>query len=111
MNRRPTFRFDGYRYLVRSDEEIALCQPLRIKTQYKMRRRLYETDRNFQPKNRIEKRNVLQGIKPLVPHRRRPLNLNAFRLLRYRPIGYSDKELPLHAEPSLDIGNIVCSDD
>jgi hypothetical protein len=36
MNRQTTFGFDGYRYLMRSDKEIALCEPIRIKTQRKM---------------------------------------------------------------------------
>jgi hypothetical protein len=71
---------------------------------------LYETDRNFQPKYKIEKRKVLQGIQRLVPHRHLPLDLNAFRPLRLllcRLIGYSDKVLPLHAEASLEMGNVA----
>jgi hypothetical protein len=100
---------------MRSDKEIALCEPLRIKTQCKMGRRSYETDRKCQTKTKIEKRKVLQGIKPLVPHRRLPLNLNAFCLLHLlllrRLIGYSDDVLPLPTEDSLDMGNVECSED
>ncbi len=60
----------------------------------------------------IEKKKVLQGIKPLVPHRRLPLNFRPLLgLLRCRPIGYSDEELPLPAEGSLDMGNVACSED
>ena len=45
---------------------------------------------------------VLQGTKPLVPVRRLSINLDAFRLLDCRMIGYSDKEPPLQAKLFLD---------
>jgi hypothetical protein len=117
MNRRTAFRFGGYRYLMRSDKEIFLSQSLCIKTQYKMRRRFYETERKFQVKTRIDKKKGLQGIKCLVPHCRLPLTLHAFsllrllRLLRGRLISYSDEVLPLPAEFGLDMGNVECLED
>ena len=56
----------------------------------------------------------LQGIKRLVPHRRLPLNLNAFRLFRLlfrRRITHSDEALPLPTEDGFYIGNVECSED
>jgi hypothetical protein len=117
MNRRTTFRFGGYGYLMRSDKEIFLSQPFCIKTQYKTRRRFYKTERIFQLSTRIEKKNGLQWIKRLIPHRRLPLTLHTFSLLRLLPplcgrlVSYSNEVLPLPTEDSLDMGDVACSED
>ena len=81
-----------------------------------MRRRLYETERNFQQKKYSIEKKGLQGIKRLVPYRRLPINPNTFRLrllhlLGRRLISYSDEVFTLPSEDSFDIGNIACSDD
>jgi len=39
------------------------------------------------------------------------INLDAFRLLHCRTIGYSDKEPPLQAKLLLDTGDIMRSED
>jgi hypothetical protein len=57
-----------------------------------------------------------QCTKGLIPYRRLPLNLNAFRLdllhlLRCRLISYSDEVLPLPAKDSFNMGNVLCSED
>ena len=117
MNRRTAFRLDGYRYLMCSDKNIFFGQPLRVKIQFKMRRRLYETEGIFQLNTGIRKIKGLQGIKRLIPHRRLPLDLHAFRLLRlvrllFRPlITDSDEELPLPTIDGLYTGNVECSED
>ena len=71
-------------------------------------------NRTVSRKRTNEKKKVPQGIKPLIPHRRSPHNLNASRLLHgffcCHSMGYSDEVLPLHAE-SLDMGNVIRSED
>ena len=64
----------------------------------------------------LKRKKDKQRIKGLIPYRRLPPNLNAFRLhllhlLRCRLISYRDEVLPLPAEESFDMGNVVCSED